>query len=167
MINFSLRDFVLTGKLGLIELGINREKVKQLLGEPYNWFVEKQNPEDWNKSSIWKYGGMELYFDEHDILYMIFTDHWDHLSDEHVQIDPWIFTPTLQLEVLKKRLEAEQIVYQQKINYYGKTNEYLQPRLYFPKSGVRLDFDTLDKGATEQEINNAGYPALVKTNAEL
>ncbi|MEX0817305.1 MAG: hypothetical protein WD027_07650 [Gaiellales bacterium] len=50
----TLTDFALTGRLGVLSLGITKDEVRGLLGEP--WDVSATRP------TIWKYGAVEVAF---------------------------------------------------------------------------------------------------------
>ena len=65
----SLLTFIRTGRLGEVGLGAPREEVEAAFGSPPSWDAQSQ-PES---AQIWKYGAMEIYFDEHRV-WMIFTD---------------------------------------------------------------------------------------------
>jgi hypothetical protein len=65
----SLLTFVQSGRLGAIELGSTREEVETVLGLPPAWDAESKI----DNARIWKYGALEIYFQEH-IVWMIFTD---------------------------------------------------------------------------------------------
>lgn len=51
----SIDEFLKTGRLGPLDLGITKEAVRRILGEPDDVSVKK-NPE------IWKYGALQLVF---------------------------------------------------------------------------------------------------------
>ena len=67
----SLFSFIQTGRLGAIGLDSTREDVEAAFGSPPTWDAESQ-PEN---AKIWKYGAMEIYFDEHRV-WMIFSDNF-------------------------------------------------------------------------------------------
>lgn len=73
----SLLTFIRTGRLGEIGLDSTREEVEAAFGSPPNWDAQSQ-PES---AQIWKFGAMEIHFDEHRV-WMIFID--DLRADLHM-----------------------------------------------------------------------------------
>lgn len=65
----SLLSFVQTGYLGPVGLNSSREAVESEFGSPPSWDAESQP----DSARIWKYGALEIYFDNHQV-WMIFTD---------------------------------------------------------------------------------------------
>lgn len=58
-IRVSFRDFLNSGNIGDLKLGITRQSVATLLGTPLDWSVKDRVVE---KAKVWKYDGLELWF---------------------------------------------------------------------------------------------------------
>lgn len=88
MVNVSIKDFIQSGQFGPIELGISRDSLRTLLGYPDDYGVY---PKSVDVASIWRYGDIEFYFDNANILHMIFADNFDtpH-GGEKILLDPWV-----------------------------------------------------------------------------
>jgi tetratricopeptide (TPR) repeat protein len=96
-IELSLKDFIHTGGLGPIHLGMTRQEVLAILGEPESWggsYPGIELPPGQVSAPIWLYGAIELYFGHvQHRLYMIFTDHMDAVgkSGYAIRLDGWLF----------------------------------------------------------------------------
>lgn len=62
----SLKDFLLTGKLGMIALGITREEISRSLGEALDWTFDVPKA----RATLWKYGGLQIGFDNDKVTLM-------------------------------------------------------------------------------------------------
>jgi hypothetical protein len=131
----SMKDFALTGNFGPVKIGMSKNDVIELLGQPSG------------ESALYAghvgvcYGRYEFFFDQGDILYAIQNDSCDPNFPRHVEfrnkrfkIDPWVLrTPlTHTLTRVGGKLERESIPHSL-IDYFGRT------AIQFP-SKVVLDF---------------------------
>jgi hypothetical protein len=83
----SLREFLRTGALGPIRLGMTRAAVVDMLGKPNAWSVVEITV---GLPEIFKYGDIEFYFDEADTLSAVHADSFDILSGgEALALDSW------------------------------------------------------------------------------
>ena len=107
MVKVSLCEFARTGLFGPISLGMSREELRLLLGNPPMWDADS-TIED---ASIWRYSDIEFYFQEHK-LWMIFTDH-ESLADggETLEIGAWVVRPGLPRNDLEPALREHEITY--------------------------------------------------------
>lgn len=112
MISVSLRTFLETGKLGPLHLGMSRQQILEVVGQPDDW-----NTNFAPRAAIWKYGSMELYFLKGgETLYMIFCDNLNELTGgTHFQLDPWLFSPDLTLATAVSALQTEALPFTQSI----------------------------------------------------
>ena len=63
----TVSDWLLTGRLGALGHGSSRADVLTLLGEPDDWLADTRK----ESSSVWRYGAVELGFDDDDaVLYL-------------------------------------------------------------------------------------------------
>lgn len=104
MTNITLIDFFRTGNFGPVQLGMTRQEVYDLLGEP-DWC---QSPDtNLMRSNIWMYKPIELHFFDEFPLRLICTDHisypnfWD---SKRIGLDAWLFSNGYQPN--KNELEA-------------------------------------------------------------
>ncbi len=118
MIKVSVRDFLKTGELGPVRLGMSREQVQELLGEPDD---TGGNSRRHRVPTIWKYGDLELHFEQGgNRLTLIHADDFDVLSGgEVLEIDAWIAHKGISLDQVEKELELAHIPYCRKDSLYG------------------------------------------------
>jgi hypothetical protein len=101
-----LEEFARSGQLGPLSIGLKRDKVSALLGSPTDWLNE--TPVD--RSAIWKYGDLELYFDDDEYVYMIHFDLFDvPVGGAALQLSPWVLRRGLPLEDLENALRSATI----------------------------------------------------------
>jgi hypothetical protein len=75
------REYERTGKLGAVHLGMTREDLRQLFGEPDDTAKGfRKRP----LSGIWKYGEIEFHFGFEGELFLIFIDGWDEVVSPRV-----------------------------------------------------------------------------------
>ncbi len=104
----SLLTFIHTGRLGAIGLGSTRTEVELAFGSPPNWDAQSQ-PES---AQIWKYGAMEIYFDQHRV-WMIFTDDFCaglHMGD--IAFDANGISRTMNASDVEKWLRSNAVKFQ-------------------------------------------------------
>lgn len=126
-----MKEFIRTGRLGTVDLGISRDMVLQRLGNPDDCSVKLLQKS--RKPSIYKYGGVELYFSEHnDTVEMIFIDDFNR---ETPSIDCWIVDDSLSIK------EAEKELNRQGISYRKERSRRLEDSVYLiSESGVYMQF---------------------------
>lgn len=85
----SLKELIQDGNFGLIELGMSRVGVEEILGSPDCWGGNECN---YRQANIWKYGDVEFYFQD-ETLWMIFIDDCDIPSGgKKVDLDTWVIS---------------------------------------------------------------------------
>ena len=110
MIDVCLLEFVRTGRFGPIELGINRNELKEIIGDPDQWGLHASV----ELADIWKYGDIEFHFNKSSQLYMIFADNFDvPRGNESFRIKPWIIREFLDAQLFKAELTASGIEYRE------------------------------------------------------
>ena len=104
----SLPDFLRSGKLGLIELGMSRAMVIETLGNPNYWSIAESAP---SQPAILAYGNIEFYFGyEHDDLTCIRSDNFDVFDGgAALRFDPWILRKGTPLHEVEEQLTVHDI----------------------------------------------------------
>ena len=104
----SFLDLARTGKLSPIHLGTSRAEGEQCLGRAPSWALADHA----DVATIWRYGDIELYFDDEDRVYMLFSDHND-LCDGGAtwNIEPWIIRAGLSQDAFETELKSRKIGY--------------------------------------------------------
>jgi hypothetical protein len=144
MIIISLKDFILTGKFGPVEIGMAKEEVIAVLGEP-------DDDHDFNGESggLWYFWYEFFYFIDSGRVFAFQNDHvspehyypdedWMHFKNDHFEIDPWFlverrdYTFTEVVEVLR----MEGIPFQEKKGFELDILRF--------ESGVTMDFEDRD-----------------------
>ena len=104
----SLREWIVTGRFGSIELGAMRADVERHLGLPKQWSTPANTPQT---AAIWKYGDIEFYFQD-DRLWMILGDNFEVPSgDTNLKLDAWIIERTCQPSAMERHLNDKGIAY--------------------------------------------------------
>ncbi len=113
MLHVSMEDFLRTGELGPIHLGLTHGQVHGLLGDPDDVGGASRRQ---RTPTIWKYGDIELYFaDSTDRLTLIHADDFDVLSGGRaMEVAAWIIRRGIALSEVTDRLDEAHIPYQQK-----------------------------------------------------
>ena len=79
-------DFIKTGKFGVLKLGDSKQEIINQGFPPEDWL----NGETKESSRIWRYGNIELHFDNLNDLSGIFTDYVSHIDcGESISISNW------------------------------------------------------------------------------
>jgi len=107
----NLLESMRTGEFGPLRLGMTRQQLLKIIGEP-DCRPEPANRDD--APNIWVYDPIELYFDagSGERLEAIFVDHLEEMSGcRHFEIDPWILEKGLPLEQAEFRLDQEELDY--------------------------------------------------------
>jgi hypothetical protein len=103
-----LEEFARSGRLGPLSIGLHRNQVSDLLGPPTDWL----NKQPVDRSAIWKYGDLELYYDDVDCVYMIHFDWFEvPVGGAALQLSPWLLRRGLPLEDLENALHSADIQY--------------------------------------------------------
>lgn len=142
-INLNLRDFILNGNFGQIELGISKNDLLAQGLNPEAWFAEKSMEE----STCWKYGDFEFYFDENMKLESIFTDYVASKIDGGNKIiitDWWLFKKKqITLKKTIKELLSLQLDFEKELKEPG----YIVISL---TNGIHFGFDYLENSKEDQ-----------------
>ena len=87
----SLKDVIQSGVFGPIKLGMSRDEVIAVLGEPDAVAINSRRRHRLKPGFI-KYGDIEFYFtDETDQLHMIYADHVSEFrGGNRISLDSWI-----------------------------------------------------------------------------
>ena len=111
MVHVSLREFLVTGRFGPIELGTHEDQVASLFGEPD---LKGGTSRKHRRPSIWKYGSFEFHFDlKLRLVTLIHADHFETLvGGGELAIDPWVLSGQLQRRAAEQSLDEAQISYQ-------------------------------------------------------
>lgn len=101
----SLKDFLMSGRLGAIALGMTQQEVRGLLGAP-----EATSLPDLEPAVIWKYGSLEVTFLPEEGLHLIALE----LNDaprlpSALTIEGYMPTPRTSLQEFKDYLHANGI----------------------------------------------------------
>ena len=153
-IHVNMLEFLRTGDFGGIRLGMTRQEVREILGEPPNWSITRKRKRS-EMAAVWKYGSIEIYFeDASGKVHMIFSDDFPLMGSETLQLDSWILREGLLLEDARLELDKGNLKYQvAEESLIGAT------RLDF-ESGVRLRFHPPDEpinGNAAQELTAIVY----------
>jgi hypothetical protein len=124
-------NFLRTGSLGGISLGMRRTQVETLLGEPDDWGPA---PKDLFHAPIWKYGSIELYFAEDDLLEMIFADDFPLIASPALPFEVGIISHEQTLDEMQDYLTMHGIPFE---SFYDPQLEAMD---LICASGVRLRF---------------------------
>jgi hypothetical protein len=107
LISISLKDVIQTGEFGPIKLGMSRDEVIAMLGEPTDVSINSSRRSHL-KPTIIKYGDIEFYFtDETDRLYMIYFDHVSEFrgGGSRISLDSWIIKDGTSRKEVEKVLD--------------------------------------------------------------
>ncbi len=118
MVKASMQDFLQSGQLGPIRLGMSRTQVRELLGDPDDIGGTSRK---YRVPATWKYGDIELHYERgKDQLVLIHADDFNVLSGGRaIDLDPWIIRGGVSLEEVQAQLQAVHIAYQFKEWPYG------------------------------------------------
>lgn len=109
--NVSLKEFLRTGRLGRISLGMHENEVTAIIGKSDSLGVTSRK---YPRPSLWVYGDIELIY-EYDtrLLTLILINFWEPKppSGGTIDLDPWIIKGGLQPDELIPLLEQEGITY--------------------------------------------------------
>ena len=134
----SLKTFIESGVLGSLQVGMSRASVEQSLGAPPSW---EDRARGYRKADIWKYGDIELYFQD-DALWMIFADDFQVPDGgKSIELDAWIISADLTQAQAEECLALEGIRYRAEALPYNQNGVRL-----IAASGVVLAFAGEDAG---------------------
>ncbi|WP_405207170.1 hypothetical protein [Aquimarina sp. LLG6339-5] len=143
MRKINLKEFALTGDFGPVKIGMTKEQVIELLGEP-------DSDNDYGAGSTGLlYSWYEFFFDKKTkILKSIQNDHLQADCEDHnenilfknnkIEIDIWLLKPYQDI-TLK---EVKETLNDQKISFVEE--KYWESEIIRFESGVYLDFDNKD-----------------------
>jgi hypothetical protein len=130
----NLTEFLKTGRLETIAVGMSREEVKAVLGEPQDASVHKY-------PLIWKYGGLQLIFDRAPddsrlflaSITLYFHEEAENIPEAFAPID-WVPTAGTTFQVFRAHLDENEI------RVFGGVTSGPHKHLVL-ESGVRITFD--------------------------
>lgn len=89
-VELDILEFVKTGKFGFLKLGESKEEIINQGFPPEDWL----NKQTIASSAIWRYGNIELHFDDSNHLSGIFTDYVTNIDGgESISIINWWILP--------------------------------------------------------------------------
>ncbi|SNR14480.1 hypothetical protein [Tenacibaculum jejuense] len=89
-INVNILEFIKTGKFGFLKLGEEKDEIINQKFPPEDWL----NNETIESSKIWRYGNIELHFNDGNKLSGIFSDYVSHINcGERITISNWWIIP--------------------------------------------------------------------------
>ena len=104
-----LKNLLTKSKFGQINIGTSRDEVQRLLGEPDDWQYNQSK----KQSPIWKYGSLQLWFNDEFQVRLIGLYYRDLLFlPKHLNIEGYAPTLLTTLEEFKAFLHEENIKYQ-------------------------------------------------------
>ena len=135
----SLQEFVESGVLGTLQVGASRAAVEESLGKPRSW---EDRARGYRKADIWKYGDIELYFQD-DVLWMIFADDFEvPVGGDAIELDAWIISASLSQAQAEQHLASQNIRYRKEALPYGQNGVRL-----VAGSGTTLAFSGASAGS--------------------
>ena len=145
--NIDILDFVKTGKFGFLKLGESKDEIINQGFPPEDWL----NGESKESSRIWRYGNIELHFDNGNDLSGIFTDYVSNIDcGESITISNWWILPngkkTPDLLSTIKELNCLGLNYTKTTFDVG----YIELKL---SNGVYFSFDHPDENPVEEQNN--------------
>ena len=104
LITASLEDFARTGLLGPLALGRTRLDISNALGPPSDWATGQAV----NRSAVWKYGDVEVYFGPDDDRVSLIHFDWFTVptGGPTLTLQPWVIRVGLPLAELEVALGA-------------------------------------------------------------
>lgn len=148
----SLAQFLRSGNLGPIHLGMARTTVLDMLGKPDDWSTDATPA---GLPAIFKYGDIECYFDsDDDTLVCLRADNFEVLSGgAAVHLDAW----TLQYGTAQHEVEAQLTA--QGIDYRPAHPRNHPPEVTFLKTGggVVLGFDLRSDDDTTYRLESISW----------
>ncbi len=96
-------ELLRTGKIVGVGLQAPRSFVRERLGEPDQWGIES----DVSSAAIWKYGVVELHFQDHRV-FLLHCEHFGGMARHpRVPLGPWKLRDNSRIEEVERLLEAE------------------------------------------------------------
>ena len=110
MTRVGLRAFLASGKLGLVEVGVERAFVEAAFGSPEAFDAESKSH---HAAQIWRYVDVELHFEEENV-WLIHIDRFSGpdgapVAGAGVHLDPWVIVGGLSLDVFVDALSQAAI----------------------------------------------------------
>ena len=136
-------EFIRTGELGPLRIGLTRSEVRSLLGDPPQWVAAEPK----ESSQIWRYGDVEFYFAD-ETLVMIFADHDDrNKGSDALIIDPWIVRQDLMRNEFERELIGQGIAF--------RSSQWdIDPSQFHVKTDAGVTFSFVDE--PEDEFDQPG-----------
>jgi len=131
-------DFLITGKLGPVELGMRRNHLLDRLGEPD---MMSSPPPKSRTPGIWKYGDVEFHFTSgraHEgTIALIYLEHFKTpTGGKRLRLDPWVLRGAMSQAKVIKALDDEEIAHNAPLQVRKLGNTQIKL-----KSGVELIFN--------------------------
>lgn len=141
-IKIDIKNFILTGNFGCLNVGMTREKIIELIGIP-DWYG-LGNDLSYITSDMWTYGNIELYFNYNnpgtDKLGMLFIKNLNKIDGGEIfEFDFWIFKQEENVEV-----EFEEFLLKLADKNYKIVYEYEDQKSILLNSGVTVGFNIND-----------------------
>ncbi len=145
--DIDILNFVKTGEFGFLKLGESKDEIINQGFPPEDWL----NGESKESSKIWRYGNIELHFENGNDLSGIFTDYVSDIDcGENISISNWWILPNGKKKpnLLSTTKELNCL----SLNYTKKTFDagYVELKL---SNGVYFSFDHPDINPNEEQNN--------------
>lgn len=142
-ISVNIKQFILTGKFGCINIGMTREQIIKLIGTP-DWYGIGDD-ESCMTCDMWIYGNIELYFNYNipgkDKLGMLFIKNLNNIDGGNIfEFDYWFFKQEEDNEI-----EFDTILMNFNNKDYKIVLEYDDQKSVIFSSGVTIGFNTNDE----------------------
>jgi hypothetical protein len=143
VVEVDLFEFIKTGRFDYVELGQTKEHIRRNFCAP-----DDASADD----AIWRYGGMEFFFDETGRLYMIFADGFrggEIRDGENLKLrNLWRFKKPIELDpvIFMRALLAEGMDFS--VAHKPELNKI---ECFITQSGVTLDFDADEENEKNPE----------------
>lgn len=145
--NIDILDFVKTGTFGFVKLGESKSEIISQGFPPENWL----NGETRESSKIWRYGNIELHFNNGNDLSGIFTDYVSDIDcGKSISISNWWILPNG-----KKKPNVFNTIKELKKLSIDFTKEYFIPGYIEIRlsNGVYFSFDHPEDNPNEEHNN--------------
>jgi hypothetical protein len=144
MIQIGIFEFLKTGEFGNVKLGMSREEVLAILGEPRAWYNDKGR--DLMRAHVWEYEWVSFYFTPAHIeylnegLYMISMSRFYGIHGievtPHYTLDTWALSHEQDVDFVEQRLIDAGLTFT-KHNHLDTAVKWVVLQL---ESGVELSF---------------------------
>jgi hypothetical protein len=109
IVKTSLKEMLLTGQIGELKADLEREQVREIMGNPETWSVIGKHKREDN-AAIWKYGLLEYSFGDSSYIDLEIHSHSkDDALPENIQIEGYFPNSATSLEEFEEFLEKNQL----------------------------------------------------------